>query len=78
MALLWDILAGILGAIVLLVLLSFLLTTLTNFYQELFDKHLPDQIRRGALLLVLARSAAVATIALFLALLLTVHLGGIR
>lgn len=62
----WDILLGILGAIVLIVLLSFVMTGLTDFYQGLLANRLKGKMRRPELVPVYARFAAVATIALFL------------
>ena len=76
MAILWDILIGIVGAILLLVLLSVVLTALVAFYQALLEKHLESRMRRPDLIPVLSRFAAVATLALLLAVLLIIHFGG--
>lgn len=64
----WDILLGALGAILLLALLSFTITGLADCYQHLFEKRLKDRISRPDLIPAFSRFAAVATVALFLAL----------
>jgi fatty acid desaturase len=75
-AILWDILLGVFGAILLLALLSFVLTTLVGFYQGLLEKYFKTRMRRPDLIPALSRFAAVVTIALLLAVLLIVHFGG--
>ena len=76
MAILWDILIGVIGAILLLGLLSFVLTAMVGCYQALLERYFRTRIRRPDLIPVLSRSAAVATLALLLAVLLIIHFGG--
>ena len=76
MAILWDILIGVVGAILLLALLSVVLTALVSFYQGLLEKYLKTRMRRPDLIPTLSRFAAVATIALLLVVLLIMHFGG--
>jgi hypothetical protein len=73
---LWDILLGMLAALVLLVLLSVVVTGLTDFYRSLLERRLGGTMRRPDLIPVLARFAAVATVALCLGLALSLHLFG--
>ena len=65
MAILWDSLVGVFGAILLLGLLSFLVTALVGFYQTLLKKYLEPRMRRPDLIPALSRFAAVASIALW-------------
>lgn len=76
MAILWDILVGVIGAILLLGLLSFVLTALVGCYQPLLERYLGPRMRRPDLIPALARFAAVATLTLLLAVLLIMHFGG--
>ena len=71
---LWEILLGIHGAILLLVVLSFLVTGLTNFYQDLFEKLLRHKISRPDLLPTFSRFAAIATIAVVLGIALSLRI----
>jgi Trk-type K+ transport system membrane component len=75
MAMLWDILAGVLGAILLLVVFSLMLTGLSHFYQDLFNRHLRRRISRPDLIPVFSRFAAVTTLAIFLGLALIARIG---
>ena len=76
MAILWDSLVGVFGAILLLGLLSFVVTALVGFYQALLKKYLEPRMRRPDLIPAFSRFAAVASIALLLVLLLFMHFGG--
>jgi len=76
MAILWDILIGVVGAILLLALLSVVLTALVGLYQVWLEKHLESRMRRPDLIPAFSRFAAVATIALLLVVLLIMHFGG--
>lgn len=62
----WEILVGIVGAILLLVLLSFVMTSLTGFYQDLIERRFRDKISRPDLIPTISRFAAVVTISLLL------------
>ena len=70
-----DTLIGFAIAVGILILASYLLTSLIGFYQALFDNYLKDKIARPDLISVYARFAAVATLALVLVLTLSVSMG---
>ena len=59
----WDTLIGVVAAVALLVLVSFVLTSLVDFYQRFFGKHLKGKLRRPDLIPTYSRFTAVATIA---------------
>jgi Trk-type K+ transport system membrane component len=60
----WEIVLGMLGAIVLLVLLTFLLGALQRAFQRLFARRVGAEGARPEMIRVYARFAAVAVIAL--------------
>jgi hypothetical protein len=71
---LWDIMLGSIAAIFLIVILSLVVTGLTNFYQKLIQQGLQTRRHRPELIPVYARFAAVLTIVLILVLVLSVRM----
>jgi len=68
---LWDALLGSVAAVILLILVSVLLTSLVRSYHTIFEKYL--NIQRQELIPTYARFAAVSTIALLVVLALLVR-----
>jgi hypothetical protein len=71
----WEIVLGMLGAIVLLVLLTFLLGALQRGFQRLLERGSATGGSRPEMIRVYARFAAVAVIALVVAFALLLRLG---
>ena len=66
----WEILLGVLAAILVLVVFSLLLSGLSNIYRKLYINYLKDKVYGPGLIPVLSVFSAVATIALILAIIL--------
>jgi heme/copper-type cytochrome/quinol oxidase subunit 1 len=73
----WDILLGFFVAIILLVIVSAVFTGMTNYYQKLLEHRLQEKLARADLIPILARFAAVITIILMLALVLSLRMGAL-
>jgi Trk-type K+ transport system membrane component len=65
---LWEVLLGFFGAVLLIVLLSLLLTALTSAYSRLIENHFSRLASKSELISRFARFAAVITLLLLISL----------